>query len=95
MFLIMNLLSLALQVAAFTASPSSPAHVAAPAPTPVITDKIRFDVAVAQRNYLLIKAEYQSATEKLQNALNTATAVCTASNKTFSDTTFDCVDKPK
>lgn len=69
------------------------AAVSAEAPSDPITDRLRFEIAVAQRDYVLAKLQYDSAKEHLRGKTAEAQAACDAQGQQFSPEQFRCVEK--
>lgn len=58
-----------------------------------ITDKLRFELAVAQRDYLLAQQAFDKATENLKRKISEADKACEGVKKSFDIGTFACVEK--
>jgi hypothetical protein len=55
---------------------------------PVIPDKIRTSIAIAQRNYFIAKAQYDSAAAELNKAYEDGAKAC--EKKKFNQNTIQC-----
>jgi hypothetical protein len=64
-------------------------------PTDPITDRLRFEIAVAQRDYVLAKQQYDAAMERLRAKTAEAEALCKTTGKTFAPDRFACVGAKK
>lgn len=61
--------------------------------TEVVTDAMRADIAVAQRDYLLAKMQLQYAQTLVEKRITEAQTACTTIHKTFSMDTLKCEGK--
>lgn len=57
-----------------------------------LTDRLRFEIAVAQRDFVVAKNPYDAALEKLRAKIGEANAVCQKAKKVFDDVRFVCVE---
>jgi hypothetical protein len=72
-----------------------PISAAPPKPSDPITDRLRFEIAVAQRDYVIAKNQYDAAMERLRAKTSEAEALCQAAGKKFSPDSFACAEAPK
>lgn len=63
------------------------------APDP-ISDKLRFEIAVAQRDYVGAKAEFERTVTALKNKSAEAQSACSQAKKIFDVAAFSCVSPP-
>lgn len=70
------------------------AQTASKSPDP-ITDRLRFEIAVAQRDYVAAKAAYDIAMDRLRAKTAEAESLCHAAGKKFSQERFECMEGPK
>lgn len=61
-------------------------------PSP-ITDRMRYELAAAQRDYLVAKQTYDQAVTTLKAKIDSAEKACAALDKHFSVESFDCAGK--
>jgi hypothetical protein len=71
-----------------------PISAAPPKPSDPITDRLRFEIAVAQRDYVLAKQQYDAAMERLRAKTAEAQTACEDQGQQFSPEQFRCVEKP-
>jgi hypothetical protein len=64
------------------------------APPDPITDRLRFEIAKAQRDYVIAKQQYDAATERLRKKTAEAETACAADGKAYAAEAFRCVEKP-
>jgi hypothetical protein len=60
-----------------------------PAPDP-ISDRMRYELAAAQRDYVIAKQQFDTATLRLKEKLEQAEKTCSAQSATFDLAQFVC-----
>lgn len=60
-----------------------------------VSDRLRFEVALAQRDYLMAKAELDKASQKLQEKYQVAIKACQSAGKEWKTEAFTCLDADK
>jgi hypothetical protein len=65
--------------------------------TDPITDRMRYEIAVAQRDLLIARQQYEQAAAQLKMKLEQVNKVCSAKRdgQTFNSSTFVCETQPK
>ena len=66
-----------------------------PAATDPVSDKLRFEIAVMQRNYLVAKAQMDSMSQQIEEKQKQAQQVCASAGKDWKPETFTCTEKAK
>lgn len=64
------------------------------AESPSLTDNLRVDIAIAQRDYLIAQSRLEAAKKRLYDLNQQATAVCTNTSKSFDEISIACVERP-
>jgi hypothetical protein len=59
-----------------------------------VSDKLRFEIAIAQRDFVSIQGPYIQALNKLRDKVSEAEKVCQVIKKRFSPDTFECIEIP-
>jgi hypothetical protein len=60
-----------------------------------VTDRMRYEIAAAQRDYLIAKQQLDIAAAQLRTGIEAGNKACEAAAKIFSVDSLACVDKPK
>lgn len=66
---------------------------ASDAPDP-ITDRMRYEIAAAERDYLSAKIQLDLAAAQMKAKLDAGNKACAAVDKTFNADSLACIDKP-
>jgi hypothetical protein len=60
-----------------------------------ISDHLRFEIAVLERDFVAAKAPYEAALAALRTKVDAAQALCATRGQVFSADLFACAEKPK
>jgi hypothetical protein len=63
-------------------------------PSDPITDRMRFEIAAGQRDYLIAKQQLDQAAANLRAKLDAAEKACGEAGKTYNIESFSCKEKP-
>ena len=63
--------------------------------TDPITDQMRYEIAAAQRDYLLAQRQFDAANLRLKDKVEQAQKACSAQSATFDLAQFVCAPKPE
>lgn len=64
-----------------------------PKPADPISDKLRFEIALAQRNYMVLKEQLDQIAAHVAEKTKEAEAACAKVNKKWSKESFSCEAK--